>query len=99
MMPFSSTSNVNRSQYGAAGGFAPQGFGNFYNQQVVKPIRGGGAKGNLDRSSQAINFGEFMDSQNYKTGQRPTVKKPSELNTQNNRFRSVSKPQLLSKKD
>ena len=43
MMPFSSSSNVNRSNYGTTGGFAPQGFGpNIFNQNVVKPIRGGG---------------------------------------------------------
>ena len=43
MMPFSSSGNVNRSNYGTNGGFAPQGFGpSVFNQNVVKPIRGGG---------------------------------------------------------
>ena len=70
MMPFCSSSNVNRSNYGTKNGFGPQGFGNFYNQQVVRPVRGGGgAQANLDRSSNVINFSEFMDknTQNYST--------------------------------
>lgn len=65
MLPFSST-NMNRSNYGKAGGFGQQaGFGiNFYNQQVYKPIRGGGGgmKGAHDRSGGALNFSEFMET-------------------------------------
>jgi transcription-repair coupling factor (superfamily II helicase) len=60
MMPFSSSTNINRSNFGTQGGFGPQGFGNFYNQQVYKPIRGGGAAPNS--ASQALNFSEFMES-------------------------------------
>ena len=63
MMPFSSSTNINRSNFGTQGGFGPQGFGNFYNQQVYKPIRGGGAAPNS--AAQALNFSEFMDSQTH----------------------------------
>ena len=71
MMPFSSSSNINRSNFGAAGGFNA-GFGNFYNQQVYKPVRGGGGgKGAHDRPSQALNFSEFMEkNQNYATSKK-----------------------------
>ena len=64
LMPFSSCAAVNRSGYTTGNGFAPQGFGaNFYNQgRVRKPLRGGGGgKAALDRSSQGMNFTEFME--------------------------------------
>jgi len=42
MMPFSSSGNMNRSNYGTSGGFGNHGFGpSVFNQNVVKPIRGG----------------------------------------------------------
>ena len=96
MMPFSSSTNMNRSNFGQ------QGFGNFYNQQVYKPIRGGGA--NPSGQPQPVNFGEFMEQQNHhaysSTKSRPdNFMSQTNLN-QNNRFRSLSKNhQLVSKKD
>lgn len=99
MMPFTSA-NMNRSNFGTTGGFGqPSGFGNFYNQQVYKPIRGGGGKATLDRSSQALNFSEFMENQNYTSNKKRHETVKQTLN-QSNRFRSVSKtPTLMSKKD
>ena len=57
MMPFSSSANINRSNFGTNNGFAPQGFGGF-NTKVVKPIRGGGKGG---KQNDALNFSEFMN--------------------------------------
>ena len=68
MMPFTSA-NMNRSNYGTTGGFGqPAMGGNFYNQQVYKPIRGGG--GGQNRSSQALNFSEFMENQQYTSNKK-----------------------------
>lgn len=100
-MPFSSSSNMmNRSNYGTQGGF-----GKFYNQQVYKPIRGGGGAPNpAGASNQTLNFSEFMDQQtlnSYSTNKKrnDTIKSQPNLNS-SNRFRSVSKSnQLVSKKD
>ena len=73
---------MNRSNLGASViGFGQGGYGgNFYNQQVHKPIRGGGG-GAIDRSSQAINFSEFMDkNQNYSSNKNRTTTQKQVLN-------------------
>ena len=94
-MPFSSSTNMNRSNFGTGGGFGQPGFGNFYNQQVYKPIRGGGGA-QPNSATQALNFSEFMESQNHhaysSTKKRhDTVKSNQVTLNPNNRFRSVSK--------
>ena len=104
MMPFSSCAAVNRSGYGAANGFTPQGGirSNFYSQRVHKPIQGGGrGKAALDRSSQGMNFSEFMEkNQSQKMQKHRSENYQKDVFNQNNRFRSMSKTaQLISKKD
>ena len=86
---------MNRSNIHGNGGFGPQGFGgNFYNQQVYKPIRGGGGAKN-DRPNTALNFSE---NQGYKTSIKSNDNRTNDPNMKDNRFRSENRG-IVSKKD
>ena len=99
-MPFSST-NMNQSRmHGNAGaGFGPQGFaGNFYNQQVYKPIRGGGGKQQINRERANTEMMNFSQDLGYKTNFKTNDNRINDPNMKDNRFRSENRG-AFTKKD